>query len=55
MENKYNVLDPVLVYATIDSVTSHEGKLVYGIKITTQDGLYEFIDLVSEESIQTVF
>lgn len=54
MENKFNVLDPVLVYATIDAVNHYKGKIVYSIRLEIGEH-FEYIDFVSEESIQTVF
>ncbi len=55
MNNKFNVLDPVLVYATIESINVSNDKLVYSLKIPQQDGTYDFIDFIEEENIQTVF
>lgn len=55
MENKFNVLDPVLVYATIDSITQHNGVIIYSLKVNTFDENFEYIDGIEEESIQTVF
>lgn len=55
MENKFNVLDPVLVYATIDAINNKDGKLVYSLKLVDCDGDSSYVDFIPEESIQSVF
>lgn len=55
MENKFNVLDPVLVYATIDSINARGDRLVYSLKLIDSEGNPIYIDFVDEGSIQTVF
>lgn len=56
MENKYNVGEPVCVYAWINSISDEEGKLVYGITIKDINGEKSALVFgLSEDLITTVF
>lgn len=56
MENKYNVGEPVAIYAWVDGITHKDGKVVYSLKVDqVADHGHDFIDLVPEDSLTTVF
>lgn len=55
MNNKFNVLDHVLVYATIDSINVKGSQLVYSLKLVDCDDKVTSIDFMEEDQIQTMF
>lgn len=57
MENKYNVGEPVAIYAWVDGISHKDGKVVYSLKVEQMNDYagHEFIDLVPEDSLGTVF
>ncbi len=56
MDAKYNVGEPVAIYAWVASVnTSAEGQVTYDLEVRDVQGDIIYIDDVTEEDLTTVF